>query len=227
MGKKRILVVDDELEFLLMMDKFLGRKGYEVLTANGGEAGLAIAAARNPDLVLLDIRMPSMNGLEVCQKPRKIDPGIRIIFLTALAEDMDKVRGLDIGGDDYITKPFKMVELEARIRALLRKSVSHPTEPIAEFGKVNLNLNGREVSRGGDSVDLTAKEFDLLAYFLSHSNEVLSRNFLLNEVWGPGNTPTDRTIDTHVAHLRKKLEEDPKNPLHFLTVHGVGYKFIP
>ncbi|MFC1491574.1 response regulator transcription factor [Nitrospinota bacterium] len=226
MEKPTILVVDDERDFLRFMEDSLAKEGYETLTAPDGETGLAIAMAKNPDLLILDIFMPGLSGLEVLQRIREKNPRIRIILLTAAKEMLDKVRGLELGADDYVTKPFDFLELNARIRVLLRRPEAIRKETEFRFGEVAVNQIRREVTLKNCPVELTAKEFDLLLYFVEHEGESLSRDCLLDEVWGPEQFPTSRTIDVLVLHLRQKLEADPSTPQHFLTIRGFGYKFV-
>lgn len=226
MRRHRILLVDDERTVLQGLEKVLLAEGYEVATATDGEAGLAIAAVKNPDLVILDILMPGLNGFEVCQRLRMRNADVRILIVTALHKEMEKVRGLELGADDYVTKPVSLSELKARIKALLRRTGSFSLREDYRFGEVTIDPVGREVTKAGELIDLTAKEFDLLCYLVQHEGEALSRDRLLEEVWGHDQYPITRTVDIHILHLRRKLERDPSQPRYFLTLHGVGYKFV-
>ncbi len=226
MNRPRILIVDDEVEFLEDLREYLGENGYEAVAATDGEAALSAARQQAPDLVILDVRMPGMSGLEVCRRLRQGNADLPVIFLSALHQDVDKVRGLETGGDDYIAKPFSAIELLARIKSLLRRAKPAEKKAPVRFGDVTLDPVRREVVRAGQPVSCTPKEFDLLCYLVEHDGEALSREHLLVAVWGHEVHPTTRTVDIHILHLRKKLEVEPSAPRHFLTVHGVGYKFV-
>lgn len=225
MNRHRILIVEDERGILHEIEEALIEEGYDVTTAADGVAGLALAAAKKPHLVVLDIRLPGPSGFEVCQRIRQENLDARVLFLTALKEEADKIRGLELGGDDYMSKPFSMGELKARIKALLRRSGSSGGDPFLRFGEVDIDPVRREVTRDGRPVELTAMEFDLLFYLVKHEREALSRERLLDDVWGHERYPSHRTVDVHILHLRRKLEPDPSRPRHFLTLRGVGYKF--
>jgi DNA-binding response OmpR family regulator len=176
---------------------------------------------------VLDVMMPRMSGLEVCKAVKARRPSIPIIMLTARGQEIDKVVGLELGADDYVTKPFSIRELMARIKAVLRRVPPQgPAPDVYRFGDVEVNVRGNEVRRAGSPVELSAKEFALLTYFISHPGETLSRDRLLEEVWGYQNYPSTRTVDTHIVHLRQKVEPDPEQPRFILTVHGSGYKFV-
>jgi two-component system alkaline phosphatase synthesis response regulator PhoP len=192
-----------------------------------GISGLERALADSPDLVILDVMMPRMSGLDVCKQLKSKRPAIPIIMLTARGQEVDKVVGLELGADDYVTKPFSIRELLARVKAVLRRVGSVPrTKDSYTFGDVEVNLQSCRVSRRGRSLDFSSKEFDLLKYFLSHPGEALTRDRLLEEVWGYDKFPTTRTVDAHIVRLRQKLEPKPDDPRFFLTVHGTGYKFV-
>jgi len=225
--KVRILIVEDEPAMVSALRDNFEYEGFEVVSAADGEAGLQQVEATNPDLVVLDVMMPRMSGLEVCKAIRANRPRLPIIMLTARGQEIDKVVGLELGADDYVTKPFSIRELMARVRTVLRRA-EPPAEPPTEcqFGDVIVDLRGTEVRRAGKRVELSVKEFSLLAYLIAHAGETLTRDRLLNDVWGYQNYPTTRTIDTHVAHLRQKLEVRPEEPQFIVTVHGIGYKFI-
>lgn len=227
MPKAKILLVDDEEGIVEGLKEYLDEKGFDVETANNGLAALEVVKSYDPDLMLLDVRMPEIDGFEVCRRVRMIDNTIGIIFMTALDTDVHKVRGLDIGADDYITKPFSTIEVEARINAMLRRKKRSQRGGIRSFSDVRIDSFGRKVTRGEEVIPLTQKEFDLLLYFVDNPEEVLGRGRLLEEVWGHDRYPTTRTVDIHILQLRKKLEPVPSKPRYFQTVHGIGYKFVP
>ncbi|HXG16529.1 MAG TPA: response regulator transcription factor [Calidithermus sp.] len=222
----RVLVVDDEPEIVRGLSDNLTFEGYHVLAAGDGVSALALAAREAPDLILLDIMMPPPNGWEVCRELRRRGIDVPIIMLSARGEEVDRVLGLELGADDYITKPFSLCELLARVRAVLRRPGPRRKAEEFAFGDVRVKLRDRQAFRAGRQVPLTRKEFDLLVYLLAHRGEVVSRERLLDEVWGYERFPTTRTVDTHVLRLRRKLEADPDRPRWILTVHGHGYKFV-
>jgi DNA-binding response OmpR family regulator len=223
----RILVVEDEPNMVTGLRDNFEYEGYQVLTAMDGVEGLKRALDEAPDLVILDVMMPKMSGLEVCKQLRAKRPSVPIIMLTARGQEVDKVVGLELGADDYVTKPFSIRELLARVRAVLRRTKTLPKDQDSySFSDVEVDLKSCRVSRGGKPVEFSSKEFELLKYFICHSGEILSRDRLLEEVWGYDNYPTTRTVDTHLVRLRQKLEPDPEQPRLFLTVHGVGYRFV-
>ncbi len=225
--KTRILIVEDEPAMVAGLRDNFEYEGYEVISAADGEAGLERALNDDPDLVVLDVMMPRMSGLEVCKQVKAKRPAVPIIMLTARGQEIDKVVGLELGADDYVTKPFSIRELMARIKAVLRRVSVRDAPPDAyRFGDVEVNLRGNEVRRAGAPVEMSAKEFALLAYFIAHPGETLSRDRLLDAVWGYQNYPNTRTVDTHIVHLRQKLEPNPEEPRHIVTVHGTGYKFV-
>jgi DNA-binding response OmpR family regulator len=176
--------------------------------------------------VVLDVMMPRMSGLEVCRQLRAKRASIPIIMLTARGQEVDKVVGLELGADDYVTKPFSIRELLARVKAILRRSSTPKDQNQHSFGDVDVDLRRCRVVKSGKLLDVSSKEFELLKYFISHSGETLSRDRLLEDVWGYDNFPTTRTVDTHLVRLRQKLEPDPEQPQYFLTVHGTGYRFV-
>lgn len=225
--KSKILIVEDEPAMVAGLRDNFEYEGYEVISAEDGVSGLDRALSDNPDLVVLDVMMPRMSGLDVCKQLKAKRPSIPIIMLTARGQEIDKVVGLELGADDYVTKPFSIRELMARVKAVLRRvSSSAPSAEIYRFSDVEVNIRSNEVRRGGNVIDLSAKEFALLAYFIAHPVETLSRDRLLDAVWGYENYPTTRTVDTHIVHLRQKLEPNPEEPRFILTVHGSGYKFV-
>lgn len=224
--RSRILIVEDEPAMVAGLRDNFEYEGYEVISAADGAEGLDRALADNPDLVVLDVMMPRLSGLDVCKQLKIKKPSLPIIMLTARGQEIDKVVGLELGADDYVTKPFSIRELMARVKAVLRR-VSPQTAPdVYRFSDIEVNVRSNEVLRAGRRIDLSAKEFALLAYFISHPAETLSRDRLLDAVWGYENYPNTRTVDTHIVHLRQKLEPNPEEPRFILTVHGTGYKFV-
>ena len=223
----RILIVEDEPAMVAGLRDNFEYEGYEVVTAGDGVEGLERALADDPDLVVLDVMMPRMSGLDLCKELKSKRPGISIIMLTARGQEIDKVVGLELGADDYVTKPFSIRELIARVKAVLRRASHQAGSPdLYRFDDIEVNIRGHEVRRGGAIVEFSAKEFALLAYFISHPAETLTRDRLLDAVWGYDNYPSTRTVDTHIVHLRQKLEANPEEPRFILTVHGSGYKFV-
>jgi DNA-binding response OmpR family regulator len=223
----RILIVEDEPNMVAGLRDNFEYEGYDVITAPDGVAGLERALNEAPDLVILDVMMPRMSGLEVCKQLKSKRPSVPIIMLTARGQEVDKVVGLELGADDYVTKPFSIRELLARVKAVLRRARALPKEQDSySFGDVEVNLRSCRVSRKGKPLDFSSKEFDLLKYFLCHAGETLSRDRLLEEVWGYDRFPTTRTVDAHIVHLRQKIEPKPDEPRFILTVHGTGYKFV-
>jgi len=223
----KILIVEDEPNMVAGLRDNFEFEGYDVITAADGVAGLERALSESPDLVILDVMMPRMSGLDVCKNLKSKRPAIPIIMLTARGQEVDKVVGLELGADDYVTKPFSIRELLARVKAVLRRAGGGPSksEKFA-FGEVEVNLRSCQVSRKGRALDFSSKEFELLKYFLIHPGETLSRDRLLEEVWGYDHFPTTRTVDAHIVRLRQKVEPKPEEPRFILTVHGTGYKFV-
>ncbi len=227
MGMTKILIVEDEPNMVSGLRDNFEYEGYEVITAGDGVEGLNRALADSPDLVVLDVMMPRMSGLDVCKQLKAKRPSIPIIMLTARGQEVDKVVGLELGADDYVTKPFSIRELLARVKAVLRRAHTLPKDQERySFGDVEVDLRSYQVRRKGKAIEFSAKEFELLKYFLCHAGETLSRDRLLEEVWGYNHYPTTRTVDAHIVRLRQKLEPDPAEPRLILTVHGVGYKFV-
>ena len=225
--KTRILIVEDEPAMVAGLRDNFEYEGYDVISAADGIEGLDRALADDPDLVVLDVMMPRLSGLDVCKQLKTKKPALPIIMLTARGQEIDKVVGLELGADDYVTKPFSIRELMARVKAVLRRaSPQAPTAEVYRFSDVEVNVRSNEVRRAGQPVELSAKEFALLAYFVAHPVETLSRDRLLDAVWGYENYPNTRTVDTHIVHLRQKLEPNPEEPRFILTVHGSGYKFV-
>jgi len=225
----RVLVVEDDEAMAVALRDGFTYEGHEVSVARDGEAGLRMATDDPPDLMILDVMLPKMTGLEVCKKLRGEGSALPIIMLTARGQEIDKVLGLKLGADDYVTKPFSFMELMARVEAVLRRSQpggGARRSPVHEFGNVTVDMDHHEATKDGKPLELTPREFRLLGYFLEHQGEVVSREQLLDAVWGYDTIPFTRTVDTHVAKLRKKIEDDPSDPQHLITVHRLGYKFV-
>ena len=222
----RILIIEDEPGIVMTLSDRLAREGYAVESSSDGESGLERATREPFDLVLLDVMLPRLGGFDVMRELRKRSIETPVIMLTARGQVIDKVVGLKLGADDYVTKPFEMVELLARIEAKLRRQpvAIHPAEG-HQFGDIRMDFRKAEITKAGAPLDLSAREFQLLRYFVEHRGATLSREELLNEVWGYNSTPTTRTVDVHVAWLRQKIEPNPRHPQFILTVHGLGYKF--
>lgn len=230
----RILLVEDEPGLLMTLTDRLLSEGFTVETATDGETGLARALAETFDLIILDVGLPRKNGLDVCRDLRQRGARVPVIMLTARGQVVDKVIGLKIGADDYVTKPFEMMELLARIEALLRRvptTGSAAGDPAAaadvyQFGVIRADFRRAEVTREDVPLELSAREFKLLRYLVEHRGATISRDELLNEVWGYNAMPSTRTVDVHIAWLRQKLEPNPHYPQFILTIHGLGYKFV-
>jgi DNA-binding response OmpR family regulator len=226
MSGARILIVEDEPALLRgLKDTFVSR-GFDVLTAQDGETGLGYALSRNPNLILLDIMLPRVNGYEICRTVRERGLEMPILMLTARGQEEDIVLGLNLGADDYIVKPFHLGELTARVNALLRRSKSKPAYSF-RFGDFELDLAAHKLYRDGVEIELTAKEFKLLAYLVSRRGCALARNDVLDAVWGNSVIVTSRSIDRCVATLRGKIEPDPRNPRYIHTIRDIGYRFEP
>jgi two-component system alkaline phosphatase synthesis response regulator PhoP len=226
----RILLIEDEATLALLLQERLEREGYSVSVCRDGVQGLAESLRGGFDLLVLDIRLPGRNGFDVCRELRRRSKNVPVLMLTARGDVKDRVKGLKIGADDYLTKPFDVAELLARIEALLRRgnnSRAKLTDSVFCFGDVIVDLNKEEVLRNGMPVELTAKEFGLLRHFISKPDERVSRQALLEQVWGYKGALHTRTVDLHVAQLRQKLEMNPRKPCHILTVFRSGYKFVP
>jgi DNA-binding response OmpR family regulator len=224
---KRILVIEDEPQMRLGLRDNLELEGYEVETATDGTEGLAKAATFSPDLVLLDVMLPKKNGFDVCRELRARASSMPIVMLTARSAETDKVLGFELGADDYVTKPFSISELLARVRAVLRRAGTQPAQADAiRIGDLEVDFKLHQARRGKERVEFTAREFDLLRYLVEHTGRVVTREQILNEVWGYEEFPTTRTIDNFVAKLRQKIETLPHAPEHILTIHGSGYKFV-
>ena len=223
---KRLLLVEDEPGLVLTLTDRLTREGYLVESTSDGESALARASTEAFDLLVLDVMLPRLGGFDVLRELRKQSVETPVIMLTARGQIVDKVAGLKLGADDYVTKPFEMVELLARIEARMRRMpVALPPREGYQFGDVHVDFRRAEVMRAGSPLELSAREFQLLRYFIEHRGATLTREELLNEVWGYNAMPSTRTVDVHVAWLRQKIEPNSRHPQHILTVHGMGYKF--
>ncbi len=225
---EKILIIEDEESILMGLEDDLSFEGFEVTGEKDGIAGLALAKKGVFDLIILDIMLPGINGFEILKQLRAAGIGVPVLILTAKGKEIDKLLGLDLGADDYVTKPFSPRELLARIKAILRR-VRHTQQgaECSQFGDVEINFKRYEVKKRGKPIYFTSLEFALLRFFIVHEKTVLSRDSILDEVWGKDVYVNNRTVDTHVAHLRKKLEDDPSNPRHIVGVRSVGYKFEP
>ena len=223
----RIIVIEDDRAILRGLKDNLEYESYEVLTATDGEQGYRLIREHHPDLIVLDLMIPRMDGYELCRKVRSEGMTVPILMLTARSEEMDRVHGLDIGADDYVTKPFSVPELLARIRAILRR-VKPPTAlpDRLHFDDVSVDFKRFEAAKAGQVLKLSRKEFGVLQLLAARLGHVVTRNELLDEVWGHESYPTTRTVDNHIASLRAKLEDDSSKPRHLITVHGVGYKLV-
>jgi two-component system alkaline phosphatase synthesis response regulator PhoP len=225
---RRILLVEDEPGLLLTLSDRLRSEGYAVELALDGEVALTRGASEPFDVIVLDVMLPRVNGFDVCRELRQRGVQTPVIMLTARGQVVDRVVGLKLGADDYVTKPFDMAELCARIEARLRRAPAseRPDAETYTFGPVHVDFRRAEVTRDGEAVELSAREFQLLKYFIEHRGATLGRDELLNEVWGYHSMPSTRTVDVHVAWLRQKVEPNPRHPQFILTVHGLGYKFV-
>jgi DNA-binding response OmpR family regulator len=227
---RSVLIVEDDKAMSVALCDGLASEGFRVVCAANGEDGLSLATERKPDVVILDVMLPRLNGLDVCRKLRADGNDVPIIMLTARGQEADRVLGLKLGADDYITKPFSFLELVARIEAVLRRSSAPGQAPAdvqdCEFGDVRVDFRRHQATKSGRPIDLSPREFMLMAYLVAHRGAVITREQLLDAVWGYDNMPFTRTVDTHVAKLRKKIEDDPANPRHLITLHRLGYKFL-
>ena len=223
----RILIVEDDRAILSGLEKNLRFEGYEVITATDGERGSELAWDKMPDLILLDIMLPKRNGYEICRTLRREGRDVPILMLTARGQEMDKVMGLEIGADDYVTKPFGVMELLARIKALLRRVQREGTRVTQlQLGDVGINFETFTATRTGQSIDLSTREIEVLRYLAQNPNRVLSRQAILNAVWGTDYYGTERTVDNFVTRLRQKMEPNPRKPRYIQTVRGIGYRLV-
>ena len=224
---EKILIVEDDRATRKALQQLFEPEGYTVATAQNGVEGLSAFRAHRPDFVILDLRMPLMNGQDLCKEIRRESEEVPMIILTGSADEMNRVLLLELGADDYVVKPFSPKELLARVRAVLRRSRRTVPDEKLYFGDVIVDFPKMEVVRSGSPVTLTPQEFKLLKYFSQHPERVISRDQLLSDVWGYNSYPSTRTVDSHILTLRQKLEPDPSKPVHFVTVHNAGYKFVP
>lgn len=226
--KQTILIIEDDISILRGLKDNLSFEGYQVLTSPDGKEGLQMALSNQVHMLLLDIMLPGTNGYEICRRLKQEKPDLPIIMITARGTELDKITGLDFGADDYITKPFSIPELLARVRAVFRRTLSQ-TKDIDTFsyGNVSLDFKKYKAFVKGEEVKLSSREFEILKYLIGHEGEVIHRHELLDKVWGYDVTPSTRTVDNYMLDLRKKLEEDPANPQHIISIRGAGYKFEP
>ncbi len=223
---EKILIIEDEESILMALTDDLALEGYEVASARDGLQGLSMAKEKGHDLVILDIMLPKMDGFEVCKQLRQAGVTTPILMLTAKSQEIDKVLGLELGADDYVTKPFSPRELLARVKAILRRVKTTREEfDIYNFGDVEIDFKKYEVKKKGQPVYLTSLEFSLIGFLIKHKDQVLDRSAILDGVWGQDVYVLPKTVDTHIGHLRKKIEDDPANPKHIIGVRGIGYKF--
>jgi DNA-binding response OmpR family regulator len=223
-----ILIIEDDISILRGLKDNLTFEGYQVHTSTDGQVGLKLALENHIDLLLLDIMLPGMNGYEICRRLKKEKPQLPIIMITARGSEMDTVAGLDIGADDYISKPFGIPELLARVRAVLRRSSTDEQDiETYSFGNISLDFKKFQATINNEQTELSSKEFAIMKYLIEHEQEVIHRHDLLEKVWGFEITPTTRTVDNYILELRKKLEDNPSNPKHIITIRGAGYKFMP
>lgn len=224
---ERVLIVEDDDSMSVALRHGLTIQGYSVLVAQDGATGLRMAGERDLDLIILDVMLPNVSGIDVCKRLRSHGNEVPIIMLTARGQELDKVLGLKAGADDYVTKPFSFMELAARVEALLRRSSKRRSNvDIYEFGNVMLDFQMFSATKNGEPIDLSPREFDIMKYFIEHRGDVVTRDRLLDAVWGYDSFPLTRTVDMHIAKLRHKIEDTPGNPRHIITVHRSGYKFV-
>ncbi|MDP4088163.1 MAG: response regulator transcription factor [Bacillota bacterium] len=227
MAEEKILVVDDEDNILELMRFNLENKGYKVLTAQNGLEAVRIAKTEIPQLVLLDLMLPGMDGYDVCKEIRRDNniSNMPIMMITAKGEELDKILGLELGADDYITKPFSIRELMARVKAVLRRTAVQQIDKAYRFGNTSVDFDKHEVMKNDEKVELTLKEFELLEILIKNKGRVMTRDFLLDKIWGYEYIGESRTVDVHIRHLRQKIEDDDKNPQYIETIRGIGYRF--
>lgn len=221
-----IAVIEDDASIQRSLVMNLEHQGFKVITASDGEEGIKVVTEKSPDLLILDVMMPKKDGLQVCKELRNAGASFPIILLTARSTEVDKVLGLDLGADDYLAKPFGMMELIARVKALLRRCQTVQNIDVIEFADVSIDFKAYRATRSAQPLDLSAREYRLLRYLVAKKGSVVTRDELLDEVWGYNSYPTTRTVDNHIARLRQKIESNCDEPRHILTVHGVGYKFV-
>jgi DNA-binding response OmpR family regulator len=224
---KKILIIEDDPAIRLGLKESFNNEGYAVTETDSGDKGFEKAKTGEFDLIILDLILPNKDGIEVCRDLRSDGVKTPIIMVTSRKEEIDKILGLEIGADDYVTKPFSIRELLSRVKALIRRSTYEPGDiEEVSFAELKINFKKQEMVKGNNPVKLSATEYRILHYFIDHEGEVISRDKFLDEVWGYESFPTTRTVDNYIRSLRKKIEDDPTNPKHLLTVHKVGYKFV-
>lgn len=221
-----IAIIEDDESVRKSLVMNLELEGFRIVTASDGEEGLRVVRDQKPDMIVLDVMMPKKDGLQTCKDLRNSGNSTPLILLTARSAEVDKVLGLELGADDYLAKPFGMAELVARIRALLRRSTVTEDVDRVEFDNISIDFKAYRAERGAETVELSAREYRLLKYLVVKRGKVVTRDELLDEVWGYNSYPTTRTVDNHIARLRQKIESNVDEPRHILTVHGVGYKFV-
>ena len=222
----RVLIVEDDEAMAVALHDGFSYEGYNVRMAPDGEAGLQLASEGSHDLIILDVMLPKLSGLDVCRRIRRNGNKVPVIMLTARGQEIDKVLGLKVGADDYVTKPFSFLELMARVEAVLRRSAGYSEHVESyKFGDVEVDFKKTEARKGGRAIPLSPREFKLLGFLIDHRGETLPRERLLDAVWGYDNVPFTRTVDMHIAKLRKKIEDTPSDPAYIVTVHRLGYKF--
>lgn len=223
MANRKILIIDDDVDLSMIISDMLESKGFEVSCAVSSEEAFDVLSERSFDLILLDINLPDSDGFEICRQLREVS-NVPVIFASARTSETDRITGFDIGGDDYLPKPYSMKELLSRINALIRRTYgSNADERIVTFGSVSVNITSRTVTRDGKAVNLSLREFDLLAYLCEHKNEAITKDKLINEVWGAFSMVEPSTLTVHIRWLREKLENDPAKPAYIKTVWGMGY----
>lgn len=226
---KKILIVEDDPAILMGLKATLEEENYEIYSAEDGQIGYDMVMSQEYDLITLDIMLPNKNGLDILRDIRKNGKNTPVLMLTSKKEEIDKVLGFEIGADDYVTKPFSLIELKMRIKAILRRSGAPPKELQSDsytFRNITLEYKKCDAFRDGQPLGLSAKEFNILKYFAEKEGEVISRNQMLDDIWGYDNFPSTRTVDNYILSIRKKIEKDPANPGHLITIHTIGYKFL-
>lgn len=225
---KKILIVEDDPSIRMGLEECFRAEHYDIASVDDGDQGFTVAKDNQHDLIILDLMLPGKNGFDICRELRSLDIKTPIIILTSKKEETDKVLGLEIGADDYITKPFSIRELQARVRALLRRASDNMNSELSEysFGNIYINFKSHEVIKGKEQVKISSTELNILKYLIEHKDEVISRDKLLNEAWGYNTIPTTRTVDNYILSLRKIIEDNPAQPVHIITIHKAGYKFV-
>ncbi|MBI4474602.1 MAG: response regulator transcription factor [Acidobacteria bacterium] len=223
----KVLIIEDEPDMLSGLRDNFEFEGYEVVTAKDGRQALDVAAASKPDLIILDVMLPKMSGIDVCRQLRSKGAAMPIIMLTARGQEIDKVVGLEVGADDYVTKPFSIKELLARVRAHLRRASRQVADvDYYSFGNIEISFSRHQITKARQPLEFSPREFDILKYFIQRRGEAITRDQLLDAVWGYHNFPLTRTVDNHIAKLRQKIEDIPADPQYIITIHRVGYKFL-